>query len=182
MVMHYYPFFSTADWLHPTSAGASKLAASILNAYINGTANVSGDGEYFRVTPLTGKINGSSGETLAGLCYIEDENTYYEGSTLNWIYSGTLATLNDNYYDFATINPTSILGNGSPIDISMDAVVISDLNAYAGYRTIPIIFRIQSGHIYIRSRYTDCTGAIPTVSCNTIILTVPRCDISTLIN
>lgn len=182
MIMHYYPLFSTADWLHPTSAGASKLASGIANAYINGSANISGEGEYFRVTPLTGKINGSSGETLAGLCYIEDENTYYEGSTLNWIYSGTLATLNDSYYDFATINPTSILGNGSPIDISMDAVVISDINAYAGYRTIPIIFRIQSGHIYIRSRYTDGTGAIPTVSCNTIILTLPRFDISTLIN
>lgn len=182
MVMHYYPYFSTADWIHPTSAGASKLASAIVNAYINGSANMSGDGEYLRVTPLTGQINGSSSESLIGLCYIENEQTYYEGATINWIYSGTLAPLNDAYYDLATINPTSILGNGSPIDVSMEAIVISDLNAYAGYKSIPIVLRIQSGHIYIRSRYSDGSNAIPTVNCNTIILNIPRLDISTLIN
>lgn len=182
MVMHYYQYFSTADWLHPTSAGASKLASAIANAYVNGNANMSGDGEFLRVTPLSGQINGSNSESLVGLCYIENEQTYYEGGTINWIYGGTVAPLNDGYYDLATINPTSILGNGSPIDIAMEAIVISDLNAYAGYRSIPIMLRIQSGHVYIRSRYSDGTGAIPTVSCNTIILNIPRFDITTLIN
>ena len=182
MVMHYYQYFSAADWLHPTSAGASKLASAIANAYINGNANMSGDGEFLRVTPLSGQINGSNSESLVGLCYIENEQTYYEGGTINWIYGGTLATLNDGYYDLATINPTSLLGNGSPIDVAMEAIVISDLNSYAGYRSIPIVLRIQSGHIYIRSRYSDGSGAIPTVSCNTIILNIPRLDISTLIN
>lgn len=183
--LHYYPNISAVDGIHPTYAGAIALGRAITGAWYDGSYSYKGDGEFMRLTPIDNvTLNNSFDETFAGLCYIENENTWWQGFQCQFVFryltDGYLSIGND-FVKIATINPRSIYGNGIALNGQLTVrAIVTDLDPSI-YRNMPIEYKIEGGELFVKSLYIN-SGAYETHNFLNMFIDFPMITLMTLTN
>lgn len=183
--LHYYPNISFVDGIHPTYAGANALGRAIAAAWYDGSYSYRGDGEYMRLTPISGgKIAGNTGESLCGLVYIENENTWWEGFAANFDFSGVgsgYLEIGNSFTKVADINPKSIYGNGVSLSGNLlTRCIVTDIDP-SKYMDVPMMYHIRNGGLYLKSLYIN-SGVFETHQFKIVLAQFPQTTIMTLTN
>lgn len=183
--LHYYPNISTVDGIHPTYAGAIALGRAITGAWYDGSYSYKGDGEFMRLTPITDVVlNNSRDETFAGLCYIENENTWWQGYSCQFVFrylADGYLSIGNTFVKIATINPRSIYGNGIALNGQLTVrAIVTDMDP-AIYRNMPIEYKIEGGELFVRSLYIN-SGAYETHNFLNMFIDFPMMTLMTLTN
>ena len=116
-VMQQYNYLSPADLLHPTAFASQALAECIASCIKGGSPNWISDGEFMRLSPITGegnKINNQTGESLQGLTYFANGMKFWQMPNLTFVYPDYI-TIGETYTKIANIRPVTVFYN-TPIE------------------------------------------------------------------
>ena len=164
-VMQQYNYLSESDMLHPNNYGSQALAECIASCVRGGAPNWISDGDYMRISPITGEgntINNHSAEYPEGLTYAANGMKFWQVPDFVFVFPSNI-TIGEHYTKIANIRPYTVFFN-TPYEWQTTAQVIIS----STFHDIPVSLKVTSDGLYIRSLQLD-GGVFETITTNTIM-------------
>lgn len=164
-VMQQYNYLNSTDLVHPVAFGSQALAECITSCIMGGSPNWISDGDYIRISPITGEgntINTHTAEYPEGLTYAANGMKFWQVPNFVFVFPGTI-TIGELYTKIANIRPYTVFFN-TPYEWQTTAQVLIDDT----FHDIPISLKVTIDGLYIRSLKLD-SGVFETITTSTIL-------------